>query len=148
MKIISFKFISFRPREDSSGFLIQLILCHFFVLSTLSLSEISFAQSSTTFMAPERIVSIKVIDGNVVGAKTVRLIQGERIELNWTTNKTLRIHLHGYDIEKVIKPSDDTAMLIEAYATGRYPITMHDHSYEHNHQSSEKTLIYLEVHPQ
>ena len=148
-----FEYIILQLKNNSSvisEIKVQALLCQIIILSFLFVSEVNHAQSNESQSIPQRIVSIKIIDGNVVGKKTVRLTQGERVALHWITDKTLRIHLHGYDIEKVIKAGDDTVMYIEAYATGRFPITMHGdtQSHKHNHHGSEKTLIYLEVHPQ
>lgn len=82
------------------------------------------------------------------GRDTIQVKQGDRVTLQWLTDETVEIHLHGYDIEKVLQPGIPAEMTFEAYATGRYPITAHGfggHSSETRH--GETPLVYLEVLP-
>jgi hypothetical protein len=58
------------------------------------------------------------------------------------------IHLHGYDIEKVITPEAPTTFNFTTYATGRFPITAHGFgAHAHGGGHEEAPLLYLEVHP-
>jgi hypothetical protein len=66
--------------------------------------------------------------------------QGDDILLRWSADEPITIHLHGYDIEKDLKPGAVTTMSFVATATGRFPITRHGHG-------EETPLAYLEVHP-
>jgi hypothetical protein len=70
----------------------------------------------------------------------IRAAQGDDIVLRWSTDEPITIHLHGYDIEKDLKPGAVTTMWFVATATGRFPITRHG-------QGEETPLAYLEVHP-
>lgn len=75
---------------------------------------------------------------------TLRVTEGNRIELVWTTDEAVELHLHGYDIELNVLESEPAVMAFEAHATGRFPITSHGFGDDdHGHQ----TLLYLEVHP-
>ena len=75
---------------------------------------------------------------------TLRVTEGDKIELVWTTDEAVELHLHGYDIELDVPVAEPAVMAFEAYATGRYPITSHGFGgHDHGHQ----TLLYLEVHP-
>ena len=85
----------------------------------------------------------------VVGtSRTVRVKQGDTVTLGWTTDETVALHLHGYDMEQVIKPGAPAELTFKAHATGRFPITAHgfgDHAHAGRH--SESTLVYIEVLP-
>jgi hypothetical protein len=70
----------------------------------------------------------------------IRADQGDDIVLRWSADEPITIHLHGYDIEKDLKPGAVTTMSFVATATGRFPITRHGHG-------EETPLAYLEVHP-
>ena len=70
----------------------------------------------------------------------IRAGQGDEIVLRWSTDEPITIHLHGYDIEKDLKPGAVTTMWFVATATGRFPITRHGHG-------EETPLAYFEVHP-
>jgi hypothetical protein len=84
------------------------------------------------------------------GASTLRVVQGERIELRWTSDEVTTLHLHGYDVETTVAPGAPATMVFEAYATGRFPIVTHGFGKSGASPAAtprEKTLLYLEVHP-
>lgn len=75
--------------------------------------------------------------------RVIRVQQGDHVTLRWTTDRSVTIHLHGYDIEKKVPVGGEpTVMRFTARATGRFPIELH--GADHGH---EKILAYLEVHP-
>lgn len=75
---------------------------------------------------------------------TLRVTEGNTIELVWTTDEAVELHLHGYDIELTVSATEPAIMAFEAHATGRFPITSHGFGGDdHGHL----TLLYLEVHP-
>ncbi len=76
-------------------------------------------------------------------SKVIRVTQGQSVKLLWTTDESVQLHLHGYDIEFSIEPGKPTARQFKAHATGRFPITSHGFSDQHDHD----TLLYFEVHP-
>lgn len=78
-------------------------------------------------------------DNNVI-----RVSKGERVELAWTTDERVALHLHGYDMEFEVVPGRATVRAFEAHATGRFPVTSHGFGDEHG---SHQTLLYLEVYP-
>lgn len=85
-------------------------------------------------------IDLDVRKGHVIPArKTVRVNEGENVEIKWTTDEAAEMHLHGYDIEVKAEPGQTVAMKFKAHATGRFPITLHGFGHH--------TLIYLEVYP-
>jgi hypothetical protein len=75
--------------------------------------------------------------------RVIRVRQGDDVTLRWTTDRSLTIHLHGYDIEKQVPVgAEPTIMHYTARATGRFPIEVHGRGHAH-----ERTLVYLEVYP-
>ena len=76
--------------------------------------------------------------------KVIRVTQGQLVELLWTTDETVQLHLHGYDIEFKIKPGTPTSRQFEAHATGRFPITNHGFG---DQQHGHDALMYFEVYP-
>ena len=93
--------------------------------------------------------------------ETIRVVQGQKVTLHWTTDEAAEIHLHGYDVVASLVPGTPSTLTFEAEAAGRFPITahgfgpapggVHEHA-DHAHDSgsseeSEKTLLYVEVHP-
>ena len=76
-----------------------------------------------------------------VGDKTVRVVKGDTVELRWTSDRPVELHLHGYDLQVRANPDAPQVMRFEARATGRFPVETHGSSGRH------ATLIYVEVHP-
>lgn len=103
----------------------------------------AMAAETATAVAVEREIQKR----QVVGSNVVRVKQGQVVALSWRTDETVELHLHGYDIEMTVKSGDVGTMKFKAHATGRYPITAHGFGDHHGGGHSEKTLLYLEVHP-
>jgi copper(I)-binding protein len=95
--------------------------------------------------APQRVIEVRIENRKVVAPReAIRVTEGDLIELRWTSDEFVELHLHGYDLELHVRPGEPASMSIEAYATGRFPITSHGWG-EGGH--SHDALTYLEVHP-
>lgn len=81
-----------------------------------------------------------VLDNNVI-----RVTQGDDVELIWTSDEAVELHLHGYDLALELSAGEPGTLSFHARATGRFPVTSHGFSGEHDHGHS--TLLYLEVYP-
>ena len=77
--------------------------------------------------------------------KTIRVTQGESIELVWESDETGELHLHGYDISFEVSPDSPAVVTFDAHATGRFPVTSHGFGGEH--PQGHEALIYIEVYP-
>jgi hypothetical protein len=77
--------------------------------------------------------------------KTIRVTQGESIELVWQSDEAAELHLHGYDISFEVSPEAPAIVTFEAHATGRFPVTSHGFSGEQGH--GHEALLYIEVYP-
>ena len=77
--------------------------------------------------------------------KTIRVTQGESLELVWTSDETAELHLHGYDISFEVSPEAPAVVSFEAHATGRFPVTSHGFGGEQGH--GHEALLYIEVYP-
>ena len=90
-----------------------------------------------------RIFDIALNGGKIANADTtIRVTEGDKVELRWSSNDAVELHLHGYNIEIDVKAGATGTMSFEAYATGRFPIVAHGHG------SSHAPFAYLEVHPE
>ena len=84
---------------------------------------------------------------------TIRVRQGDKITLDWTTDEIVSIHLHGYDQLLEVKPGETKAMRIDASAPGRFPVSAHGYGAQTAHAGKqhkhhrEAPLMYLEVLP-
>ena len=114
--------------------------------------QISVIQSAVLASESENVtktvhrIEITIHDRKVASNNNViRVNQGEKVELVWTSNESANLHLHGYDIEFKVTPDAPTPITFTAHATGRFPITSHGFGNQHGH--GHDTLLYLEVYP-
>jgi hypothetical protein len=90
-----------------------------------------------------RTFNLDIVDGRLaIENRTIRVTQGDQLDLVWTTDKPAELHLHGYDMRLNVIPKQPTRMNFEANTTGRYPFTVHGTGGHHG-----RALLYLEVHP-
>ena len=104
-------------------------------------------------MAEPRLIDLPVRERLLPrDQRVIRVQQGDDVTLRWTTNHELKVHLHGYDIEKTLKPGETATMTFHARAAGRFPITVHSTdagpaSAAPGREGKEAVLGYLEVQP-
>jgi len=90
-----------------------------------------------------RVVALSLVNGALrEGPDTVRVKQGEEVELRWSSDRPLTLHLHGYDIESKVAPGSATVMSFQAKLPGRFPVEVHGQP-GHAHRA----VLYLEVYP-
>jgi len=78
--------------------------------------------------------------------RTLRVKQGDAVELRWTSERPVHLHLHGYDVELAVKPGEPAMMAFKAAAAGRFGLTTVRDGGERGHQHGARVL-YLEVYP-
>jgi FtsP/CotA-like multicopper oxidase with cupredoxin domain len=95
--------------------------------------------------APRRVIEVRIENRKVVAPReAIRITEGDAVELRWTSDEAAELHLHGYDLTIHVRPDEPASMIIEADATGRFPITSHGWAAGgHGHDA----LTYLEVYP-
>jgi len=102
----------------------------------------------TGVRAAELTFVLRIENGRVLeNVRLIRVTQGDVVRLQWRSDRRVTLHLHGYDIEKVVAPGTVTYLMFTANATGRFPINLHttnDNADGHGH---EEALVYLEVFP-
>jgi heme/copper-type cytochrome/quinol oxidase subunit 2 len=92
----------------------------------------------------EQVFDLRIGGGKVAGGvSSLRVREGDRVRLRWTTDARTVLHLHGYDVEQEVVPGRVAEMRFEAYATGRFPIEVHGADHAHH----EAPLMFLEVWP-
>ncbi len=106
--------------------------------TTSALPQTCLAQAPSQ----ERRFEFQITGGRLAaGEKTVRVSKGDTVELRWTSDRSVELHLHGYDLKVRATPDAPQVLRFEARATGRFPVEIHGSSGPHI------TLIYVEVHP-
>jgi hypothetical protein len=101
----------------------------------------NLAQAQT----PVRMFDIRIAERRVVPAqRVVRATEGERVELRWSSDEALVLHLHGYDIETRVAPGAPAVMAFTARLTGRFPVAIHG---ERGTKHSHRALLHVEIYP-
>lgn len=91
-------------------------------VSALSLAAIEWPAA----IAAELTFELRVANGRVPqNMRLIRVKRNDVVTLKWSTDAPMSIHLHGYDIEKELKPGIVTEMAFTARATGRFTIEPH-----------------------
>jgi hypothetical protein len=91
-----------------------------------------------------RSFEIEIAERRVPPAQRVlRATEGERVELRWTSDEPLSLHLHGYDIETRVAPGKPAVTAFVARLTGRFPVAIHAEGGKHRHGA----LLHVEIYP-
>src|ERR1044072_590305 len=81
---------------------------------------------------PGKAFELAIVKGRVDGAQeTLRVRKGDKVELRWTSDRRIALHLHGYDIETTVTPGTPAAMSFQASIAGRFPVSEHGHGSGH-----------------
>jgi len=114
-------------------------------LAAGAIMAVALIQAASAQDGQAQAIDVRIENREVVTPSgAIRITQGDRVELSWTSDEPVGLHLHGYDLEIEVKPGEAASMIIEATATGRFPITSHGWgSGGHGHDA----LTYLEVYP-
>ena len=88
---------------------------------------------------------IRIAERRVPPAQRVlRATEGERVELRWSADEPLVLHLHGYDIEARVAPGKTAVTAFTARLTGRFPVAIHGEADPKHHH---RALLHVEIRP-
>ena len=113
---------------------------------------------------PVRIVKLAVADGGVVGPEVetdrgvgwITVGLGETVELRWTTDEHVSLHLHGYNKAARLPKGARARMRLKARQPGRFPLVVKTlvpevqkdaEEGKAEHPSQHRMPFYLDVRP-
>jgi hypothetical protein len=80
----------------------------------------------TSAKADELTFDLRIERGQLpANMRLIRVKQGDLVKLRWSSDRSIALHLHGYDIERKIEPGVVAEMTFTARATGRFSIQEH-----------------------
>src|SRR5262245_33107789 len=79
--------------------------------------------------------------------RLIRVKQNDTVKLEWSADKPISVHLHGYDIEKDVKPGATSEMTFVARATGRFTVEPHIGKTQSGGHAHGDVLVTIEVYP-
>jgi hypothetical protein len=119
----------------------------------LALSDFLGVLASTprSWSSSPHVIAISIVGGKpngsvltLSGGRTpvLCLRQGKFVELRWSSDRRMDLHLRGYNLEVQATPGADNVMSFTARFVGRFPVETHDE------QGRHRVVLYIEVHPQ
>lgn len=85
-----------------------------------------FGACSSTVEPQDRSFGLQIANGALnQESDTLVVNEGDNVNLQFTTDAPGSVHLHGYDIEKLIAPGKAMSIEFLADATGRFNFTFH-----------------------
>jgi FtsP/CotA-like multicopper oxidase with cupredoxin domain len=84
-------------------------------------------ETTTTSDTPQPVVEkIEIKGGQPVGGlKKISVKKGEQVEIDVTSDAVGEAHLHGYDIEKELKPGETAKFRFKADIEGVFELELH-----------------------
>ena len=112
------------------------------------LLAISLSSSLNAVEAAQVTYALTIVNGHVPdNMRLIRVKQDDVVKLEWSTDKPMTVHLHGYDIEQELKPGAVTQMTFTAHATGRFTIEPHIGKTPSGGHAHGDVLVTIEVYP-
>ena len=91
--------------------------------------------------AEQQRFTVHIEGGDVAkDRRTIRVTEGDSVEIEFTSDRKLTLHLHGIDIETTVAPGKPTVMRFDATVAGRFPVEAHG-------TGAHAGLVYVEVYP-
>jgi len=77
----------------------------------------------TGAQADELTFELRIVRGQLpANMRLIQVKQGAVVKLRWSSDRSIALHLHGYDIERKVEPGAVAEMTFTARATGRFPV--------------------------
>jgi hypothetical protein len=109
---------------------------------------LSLSGALTGADAAEVTYAMTIANGRVPdNMRLIRVKQNNVVKLEWSTDKPMSVHLHGYDIEQEVKPGTVTEMTFTARATGRFTVEPHIGKTPSGGHAHGDILVTIEVYP-
>jgi hypothetical protein len=120
-----------------------LLAGHFLALSLMLTSGLAV----TTVKADELTFELRIERGQVpTNMRLIRVKQGDIVQLRWSSDRPIALHLHGYDVETTVEPGEVAKMTFTARATGRFSVEEHKPQ-SGGDQAHGAPIVRIEVHP-
>ena len=98
--------------------------------------------------AQRRTFFLAISQGQVAANnRTIKVLEGDLVELQWTADEKLTLHLHGYDVTLELMAGEPGTMGFTAHAAGRYPVAIHRSTGHKKGGHHKSAVLHVEVHP-
>lgn len=108
------------------------------LLAWLALAPLAGAATA----ASSQSFSVELAGGRVKGEDTLRVQQGDQVQVRISSDRPVELHLHGYDIDAKVAPPGVATMAFKANLAGRFPV--HEHR---EGAGNHRAVLFIEVRP-
>jgi hypothetical protein len=87
--------------------------------------------------------TVELAGGRVKGGdETLKVHQGDQVQVRFSSDRPMVLHVHGYELEAKIAPPAPTLLSFKADLPGRFPV--HEHR---EGAGNHRAVLFIEVHP-
>jgi hypothetical protein len=86
--------------------------------------------------------SVELVEGRVKGIDTLKVRRGDPVQVRFSSDRPIVLHLHGYNIDAKVVPPAPATMTFKADLAGRFPV--HEHR---EGPGNHRATMFIEVHP-
>jgi hypothetical protein len=108
------------------------------LIALLALATIAGASAAVS----SQFFSVELKGGRVKGDETLKVHQGDQVQLRLSSDQPMVLHLHGYDINVKVAPPTPALLTFKADVAGRFP--MHEHR---EGAGNHRAVLFIEVYP-
>lgn len=105
------------------------------LVALATITGVAAAASSQSF-------AVELKAGRVKGEETLKVHQGDQVEVRLSSDRPMTLHLHGYDIDVKVVPPAPALLTFKAGVAGRFPV--HEHR---EGAGNHRAVLFIEVHP-
>jgi len=107
------------------------------------LAALALAPLAASAAAPaSRSFSVEIAAGRAKGDDTLKVRQGDQVQVHFSSDRPMVLHLHGYDIDARVTPAAPATVTFKADLAGRFPV--HEHR---EGAGNHRAVLFIEVHP-
>jgi FtsP/CotA-like multicopper oxidase with cupredoxin domain len=121
----------------------EAVLMHRLRLRLLAALTLSLATIAGAAAAPAQTFSVDIARGRAKGNDTLKVRKGDQVQLRFTSDQPIVLHLHGYDLQAKVAPPAPALLTFKADLPGRFPV----HEHRHGPGSHHRAVLFIEVHP-
>src|SRR5262249_14484552 len=92
--------------------------------------------------ASSQSFSVQLVGGRVKGDETLKVHQGDQVQMRRSSDQPMELHLHGYDLDVKVAPPAPALLSFKATVAGRFP--MHEHR---EGAGNHRAVLFVEVYP-
>lgn len=118
--------------QDSTACRRRLRIVAALALATISCAAVAAAQN----------FAVEIAGGKAKGADTLKVRKGDQVQVRFTSDQPIVLHLHGYDVQTKVAPPAPAVLNFKADLAGRFPVHEHRHG-----PGNHRAVMFIEVHP-